>query len=219
MMQAAAQFIAQPTLGSPVDLLGALFALALVPVLAVCVTSFTRIVVVLGLLRAALGTAALPPNTVIVALAIMLSAAIMAPAFATIERDALTPYQLHRISASQALLRAERPLRSFMARQTRAADIRAFSRIARTQPTREAEVPFFVLAPAFLISELRTAFAMGFALALPFAAIDIVVAIVLMSLGMFMVSPNAISLPLKLLLFVVADGWTLVASALVASYR
>ncbi|MDQ6767705.1 MAG: flagellar type III secretion system pore protein FliP [Candidatus Eremiobacteraeota bacterium] len=218
-MQSAAQFIAQPTLGSPVDLLAALFALALVPILAVCVTSFTRIVVVLGLLRAALGSAALPPNTVIVALAIMLSAAIMAPVFATIERDALTPYQLHRISASQALQRAEKPLRSFMARQTRAADIRAFSRIARAQPSRAAEVPFFVLAPAFLISELRTAFAMGFALALPFAAIDIVVAIVLMSLGMFMVSPNAISLPLKLLLFVVADGWTLVASALVASYR
>ncbi len=207
------------TLGSPVDLLALLFVLAVIPVLAISVTSFTRIIVVLGLLRASLGTAALPPNAVIVALAIMLSAAIMTPTLTAIERDAVAPYQAHRISASQALARAEKPLRTFMTRQTRAKDVRAFARITRASASRAEDVPFFVLAPAFLISELRTSFAMGFALALPFAVIDIVVAIVLMSLGMFMVSPNAISLPIKLLLFVAADGWTLVTGALVASYR
>ena len=217
MIQTATQFLTQPKLGSPVDLLAALFVLALVPVLAICVTSFTRVVVVLGLLRASLGSAGLPPNSVIIAFAIMLSAAIMAPTFTAIQRGALAPYQAHRISMSQAIAEAERPLRSFMSRQTRLSDIRAFSRAVRAAPTREA--PFFVLMPAFLVSELRTAFAMGFALALPFAAIDIVVAITLMSLGMFMVSPNAISLPIKLLLFILADGWTLVAGALVASYR
>lgn len=219
MMQAAEHLLAQPKLGSPADLLIAFFLLALVPVLAISVTSFTRIVVVLGLLRASFGSAALPPNSVIVVLAIMLTAAIMAPTLAAIQRDAVIPYQSHRISASQAFARGERPLHAFMARQTRAADVRAFARIAQTAAARASDAPFLVLAPAFLISELRTAFAMGFALALPFAVIDIVVAIALMSLGMFMISPAAISLPIKLLLFVAADGWTLVAGALVASYR
>jgi len=218
-MQAAANVLNQPTLGSPVDLLVALLVLALVPVLAISVTSFTRIVVVLGLLRASLGTAALPPNAVIVAIAVMLSAAIMAPTLTTIQRDAVGPFQAHRISASTALARAEKPLRSFMVRQTRLSDVRSFSRIARVAVSRPSETPFFVLAPSFLVSELRAAFAMGFVLALPFVAIDIVVAIVLMSLGMFMVSPNAISLPIKLFLFVMVDGWTLVAGALAESYR
>ena len=218
-MQAAAHVLSQPTLGSPVDLLVALLVLALVPVLAISVTSFTRIVVVLGLLRASLGTAALPPNAVIIAIAVMLSAVIMGPTFAAIQRDAIGPYQAHRISASAALTRAEKPLRAFMARQTRLSDVRSFSRIARVAASRISETPFFVLAPSFLVSELRAAFAMGFVLALPFVAIDIVVAIVLMSLGMFMVSPNAISLPIKLFLFVVVDGWTLVTGALAASYR
>jgi flagellar biosynthetic protein FliP len=219
MTQTTTHLFAQPAMGSPADLLIAFFVLALVPVLAISVTSFTRIVVVLGLLRASLGSAALPPNSVIVALAVMLTAAIMAPTLTAIDRDAIVPYQSHRISAGQALARGERPLRSFMLRQTRSADIRAFAGIAKVRDGRPSDEPFSVIAPAFLISELRTAFAMGFALALPFAVIDIVVAIVLMSLGMFMISPAAISLPLKLLLFVVADGWTLVAGALAASFR
>jgi len=218
-MQAAANILNQPTLGSPVDLLVALTALALVPVLAISVTSFTRVVVVLGLLRASLGTAALPPNAVIVTIAVMLSAAIMAPTLTAIQHDAIDPFQAHRISASTALARAENPLRTFMVRQTRMSDVRSFSHIARVAVSRPSETPFFVLAPSFLVSELRAAFAMGFVLALPFVAIDIVVAIVLMSLGMFMVSPNAISLPIKLFLFVAVDGWTLVTGALAESYR
>src|SRR4029077_17079103 len=121
--------------------------------------------------------------------------------------------------ASTALARAEKPLRAFMVRQTRLSDLRSFSHISHVAVSRPSETPFFVLAPSFLVSELRSAFAMGFVLALPFVAIDIVVAIILMSLGMFMVSPNAISLPIKLFLFVIVDGWTLVTAALAASYR
>ncbi len=219
MTEAASHVLAQPRLGSPADLLAALLVVGLVPVLAISVTSFTRIIVVLGLLRASFGTAALPPNSVLIALAIMLTAAIMGPTLQTINREAVIPYEAHRLTASAALARAERPLRSFMAKQTRSADIVAFARIARARQATKEEVPFFVLAPAFLVSELRTAFAMGFALALPFAIIDIVVGVILMSLGMFMVSPASISLPIKLLLFVAADGWTLVAGALAASYR
>ncbi|MBC5805522.1 MAG: flagellar biosynthetic protein FliP [Candidatus Eremiobacter antarcticus] len=218
-MNDAAAFLSQPKIGSPVDLLIALFVLSLVPVLAVSVTSFTRIVVVLSLLRASLGTSSLPPNSVIMALSVMLTAAIMAPTATRIDQQAVRPYLAHRLSASASLQRAAEPLQRFMARQTRPSDVRAFARIARLQLSPAAQTPLTVLAPAFLVSELRTAFAMGFALALPFAVIDIVVAIVLMSLGMFMVSPGSISLPIKLLLFVVADGWSLVAGALAASFH
>jgi len=219
MTEVAAHVLAQPQLGSPADLLAAFLVLGLLPVLAISVTSFTRIIVVLGLLRASFGTAALPPNSVLIALAIMLTVAIMGPTLGAISREAVIPYEAHRLTASAAFARAERPLRSFMAKQTRPADIVAFARIARVTQSSREDVPFFVLAPAFLVSELRTAFAMGFALALPFAIIDIVVGVILMSLGMFMVSPASISLPIKLLLFVSVDGWTLVAGALAASYR
>lgn len=218
-MNAAGVLLAHQSLSSPVDLLGVLFLVAVVPVLAVSMTSFTRIIVVLGLLRASFGTAALPPTSVLVALSLMLSAAIMAPTLSAISQQAIVPYQAHQIRVSQAIERAERPLSSFMERQTRRSEIRAFAHIARVHLVSAQSAPLVVLVPAFLTSELRAAFAMGFALALPFAVIDLIVAVVLMSLGMFMVSPNAISLPIKLLLFVAADGWTLVATALAASFR
>lgn len=219
MMHEAAQVLDGSRLGSPTQLLAAFFVLGLLPVLAICVTSFTRIIVVLGLLRASLGTAALPPNSVLVVLAIMLTGLIMAPTLAAVQKEAIGPYEARRITAAQAIARGEAPLRSFMRRQVRGSDLASFARIARIAPSRDGEVPFSVLAPAFLIGELRTAFAMGFALALPFAIVDIVVAVVLMSLGMFMVSPAVISLPLKLLLFVAVDGWALVTGALAASYH
>ncbi|HXW50894.1 MAG TPA: flagellar type III secretion system pore protein FliP [Candidatus Acidoferrales bacterium] len=219
MSEIMGRVVGSTHLGSPVELLLAFFALALVPVLAICVTSFTRIVVVLGLLRAALGSAALPPNSVLVALAIMLTGAIMAPTLSTIERDAVAPYESHQLTAAQAIQRGAVPLQSFMLRQVRNSDLAVLAKAARVGPVRRDDVPFMVLAPAFLVSELRTAFAMGFALALPFAIIDVVVGVILMSLGMFMVSPSSISMPLKLLLFVAVDGWTLVAGALAASYR
>ena len=219
-MNHALQIAATPAhSGSPVDLLIAFFIVGLVPVLAVSTTSFTRIVVILSLLRTSLGPQSLPPNIVIVALALMLTGAVMAPTFAEIRVQALEPYAAARISPAQALARGAEPLRRFMLRQARPTDIAAFARTARARLSSPAQAPISVLAPAFLVGELRAAFAMGFALALPFVVIDIVVAAVLMSLGMFMVSPGALSLPLKLLLFVVADGWTLVSGALVASYR
>lgn len=205
--------------GSPVDLLVALMLIGLVPLLAVSVTSFARIVVVLGLLRASIGAPSLPPNTVIAALAMMLTCVVMAPTFARVQNVAIAPYGAHRLGPAQAVARGAEPLREFMLRQARPSDVTAFARMARLQSARLDDVPFSIVAPAFLVGELRAAFAMGFALALPFAVIDVVVAAVLMSLGMFMVSPASISLPLKLLLFVAADGWTLVAGSLVASYR
>jgi flagellar biosynthetic protein FliP len=211
---------------SPVDLLIVLFGVSLVPLLAVSITSFTRIVVVLGLLRASLGTPSLPPNAVIMALAIMLSGIIMGPTLGRVQREAAIPYFAHRISASVALSRATQEFKSFMLRQTRRSDIATFERFARAQrldgrddPRKNREPPFPIVASAFMVGELRAAFAMGFALALPFAVIDIVVAAVMMSLGMFMVSPASISLPLKLLLFVAADGWTTVCGTLVNSFR
>jgi flagellar biosynthesis protein FliP len=205
--------------GSPVDLLIALILIGLVPLLAVSVTSFTRIVVVLGLLRASIGAPSLPPNTVIAALAMMLTCVIMGPTFARVQSAAIVPYGAHRLPPAQAIARGAVPLRDFMLRQARPSDVLAFARMAGAPSKRPDGAPFSAVAPAFLVGELRAAFAMGFALALPFAVIDVVVAAVLMSLGMFMVSPAAISLPAKLLLFVAADGWTLVAGALVASYR
>lgn len=205
--------------GSPVDLLVALMLIGLVPLLAVSVTSFARIVVVLGLLRASIGAPSLPPNTVIAALAMMLTCVVMAPTFARVQNVAIAPYGAHRLGPAQAVARGAEPLREFMLRQARPSDVTAFARMARLQSARLDDVPFSIVAPAFLVGELRAAFAMGFALALPFAVIDVVVAAVLMSLGMFMVSPASNSLPLKLLLFVAADGWTLVAGSLVASYR
>ncbi|MDQ6781433.1 MAG: flagellar type III secretion system pore protein FliP [Candidatus Eremiobacteraeota bacterium] len=218
-MNEAAALLTQSKLGSPLDLLLSFFALALVPVLAVTTTSFTRIIVVLGLLRASLGTSSLPPNAVLVALALMLTGAVMTPTLQRVDREALAPYLAHHLSARGAVEAGAAPLRGFMARQARISDVRAFARIAKVRPATLGEVPFFVLAPAFLIGELRAAFAMGFALALPFAVIDILVATALMSLGMFMVPPGTIALPLKLLLFVIADGWALVVGALVSSYR
>jgi flagellar biosynthetic protein FliP len=210
--------LAVPQAGTPVDLIIGFFVLSAVPLLAVAATSFTRIIVVLGLLRAALGAPSLPPNSVLAALAIMLTATIMAPTLSRIDDQAVRPYLAHRLTPAQAISRGAEPLRAFMLRQARPADVAAFSRMAR-ENNHPSPASFLVVAPAYLVGELRAAFAMGFALALPFAVIDMVTAAVLMSLGMFMVSPAALSLPVKLLLFVVADGWTLVASALAASYR
>jgi len=205
--------------GSPVELLIALTLLSLIPILAVSVTSFTRVIVVFGLLRASIGAPSLPPNSVLSSLAVMLTCVVMRPTLVRVQNEALVPYMSHHLAASQAIERGAVPLRDFMLKQARPADIISFAHIAGMQPRRVAEVPFSIVTPAFLVGELRAAFAMGFALALPFAVIDIVVAAVLMSLGMFMVAPAALSMPLKLLLFVTANGWTLVAGAVIASFR
>lgn len=202
----------------PLEVLAALTALTVAPFVVVLSTSFVRIVVVLSLVRSAIGAAALPPNAVLTGLALVLSAAIMAPTLARISRDALDPYAKGAITQSVFLDRAAEPLRDFMLRQAHTDDIALFRRIARS-PSEPGKPPFVVLVPAFVVGELRDAFAIGFALYLPFVAIDLAVASILMGLGMFMLSPPVISLPVKLLLFVMVDGWALVCGGVASSFR
>jgi flagellar biosynthetic protein FliP len=203
----------------PLDLLLSLTLLSLVPLLLVMCTSFVRIVVVLSLVRSAIGASALPPNAVLTGLALVLTFVIMAPTVQRIDHDAIDPYSRGAITPSQAVTRATVPLRSFMMRQTHAADVAVFERIARRPPEPQARVPISVLIPAFVVGELRNGFAIGFALYLPFVAIDLAVAAMLMGLGMMMLSPPVVSLPIKLLLFVMVDGWALLCGGVAASFR
>ncbi len=204
---------------APLDLLVTLTMLSLVPLLLVMCTSFVRIVVVLSLVRSAIGASALPPNAVLTGLALVLTLVVMAPTAQRIGHDAVEPYSRGRISPSQAIARAIAPLRSFMLRQARAADVALFERIARRASEPERQVPITVLIPAFVVGELRSAFAIGFALYLPFVAIDLAVAAMLMGLGMMMLSPPVVSLPVKLLLFVMVDGWAMLCGGVAASFR
>ncbi|HLY03947.1 MAG TPA: flagellar type III secretion system pore protein FliP [Candidatus Cybelea sp.] len=203
----------------PLDLLVSLTMLSLVPLVLVMCTSFVRIVVVLSLVRSAIGASALPPNAVLTGLALVLTLVVMAPTAQQIGRDALDPYSRGRLSPSQALTRAMGPLRSFMLRQTRAADVALFERVAHRALEPERRAPMTVLVPAFVVGELRSAFAIGFALYLPFVAIDLAVAAMLMGLGMMMLSPPVVSLPVKLLLFVMVDGWALLCGGVAGSFR
>ncbi|HTW83733.1 MAG TPA: flagellar type III secretion system pore protein FliP [Candidatus Sulfotelmatobacter sp.] len=204
----------------PLDVLAALTLLSVAPFVLVLSTSFVRIVVVLGIVRSALGAATLPPNTVLTGLALVLTCVIMTPTFSAIERDAIRPYAAGRLTQSAFLGRASSPLRAFMLRQTKSRDLAVFAELAR-QPhaTPAANVPLTVLIPAFVVGELRSAFAIGVALYLPFVAIDLAVAAILMGLGMVMLSPPVIALPCKLLLFVMVDGWALVCTGVVQSFR
>jgi flagellar biosynthetic protein FliP len=203
----------------PLDVLAGLTLLAIVPFLLVMCTSFVRIVVVLSLVRSAIGASALPPNAVLSGIALVLTLVVMAPTAQRIEREAVNPYSHGSLSQSAALQRAQAPLRAFMLRQTHLADIGVFERIARRGPEPVSQVPLEVLVPAFVVGELRSAFAIGFALYLPFVAIDLAVAALLMGLGMMMLSPPVVSLPVKLLLFVMVDGWALVCGGVAASFR
>ncbi len=204
----------------PLDLLAGLTLLSIAPFVLVLSTSFVRIVVVLSLVRSAIGAATLPPSTVLTGLALVLTCVVMAPTFEAIDHDALKPYAHGRLSQSAFLERATTPLRAFMLRQTKARDLAVFARLAHRpdgEPPRDA--PPTVLIPAFVVGELRSAFAIGLALYLPFVAIDLAVAAILTGLGMMMLSPPVISLPCKLLLFVTVDGWALVCSGVVQSFR
>jgi flagellar biosynthetic protein FliP len=197
----------------------ALSMLSLIPVMLIGMTAFTRIVIVLSLLRHALGLPQTPPNSVIVTLSICLTYFTMAPVLDEINRVALTPYMAEQIDTREALARGEGPLREFMIRQTRETDLRAVLEMARAPlPKRTEDIAMRHLAPAFLLSELKTAFQIGFVIFLPFLMIDLVVGAVLMSLGMIMVPPATVSLPLKILLFILIDGWVLVSRALLSSY-
>jgi flagellar biosynthetic protein FliP len=196
-----------------------LTVLSLAPAILIMMTSFTRIVVVLSFLRQALGTQQMPPNQVIVGLALFLSFFIMAPTFKTVTRDAIDPYLNEKIDQKVAIERAEGPMREFMFSQTREQDLELFLSLSKeTKPENRDGVPTYVLIPAFVISELKTAFQIGFMIYLPFLVLDMVVASVLMAMGMMMLPPVVISLPFKLLLFVLVDGWELVIGSLVKSF-
>lgn len=203
-----------------VQILVVLTVLSLAPAILLMLTSFTRIVIVLSLLRQAVGIQQLPPNQVIIGLSLFLTVFVMAPVGQEIHRVALAPYMDKKITQTEALTRALTPLRAFMLRQTRQQDLALMVQLGKLgQPKTVSDLPTHVLIPAFALSEIKTAFQMGFVLFVPFLIIDLVVASVLMSMGMLMLPPVMISLPFKLLLFVLADGWHLVVRALVAGYR
>lgn len=196
-----------------------LTVLSIAPSILIMMTSFTRIVVVLSFIRQALGTQQMPPNQLIVGLALFLSFYVMAPTWKVISSRAVEPFLDEKINQSVALERAEAPLREFMLNQTREKDLELFLSLSKEpKPKTKADLPIYVLVPAFIISELKTAFQIGFMLYLPFLVLDMVVASVLMAMGMMMLPPVMISLPFKLLLFVLVDGWELVVGSLVKSF-
>jgi len=194
--------------------------LSLAPALLIMVTSFTRIIIVLSFTRNALGTQQVPPNSVLIGLALFLTFFTMAPIFTKVNNDALQPYLKKRITMEVAVDRASVPIRDFMFRQVRDKDIELFVDLSKiSRPKNENDVPTYVLVPAFLISELKTAFSIGFLIFIPFLIIDMVISVVLMSMGMMMLPPVMISLPFKMLLFVLVDGWHLIAQSIATSFR
>jgi flagellar biosynthetic protein FliP len=203
----------------PIQTLLFFTALSFLPAVLLMMTSFTRIVIVLSLLRQALGTQAAPPNQVIVGLSLFLTFFVMGPTLDKVYLDAYEPYSANKIAFDTALKRGEIPMREFMLKQTRQADLALFSKLAKVDnKVPAAEVPFKVLVPAFVTSELKSAFQIGFLIFIPFLIIDMIVASVLMSLGMMMLSPVLVALPFKLMLFVLADGWNLLIGSLAASF-
>jgi flagellar biosynthesis protein FliP len=205
---------------SSLQILGLITVLSLAPSLIMMVTGFTRIMIVLSFLRSGLGAQQVPPNQVVVGLALFLTVFVMAPTWQSINDTAITPYSQGKITQSVALDRAQLPLRAFMFRQTREKDLSLFVYLAKTKaPRTQADVPTYVLIPAFILSEIKTAFQMGFLILLPFVVIDLVISTSLMSVGMMMLSPTIVSLPFKLLLFVLVDGWGLVVRSLVLSFH
>lgn len=193
--------------------------LSLAPAILIMMTSFTRIVVVLSFLRQALSTQNMPPNQLIIGLSLFLTFFVMAPVWQEISARSLTPYMEEKIDQATAISRAESPIREFMFKQTREKDLALFVELGKVaRPKTRRDVPTWVLIPAFMVSELKTAFQIGFMLYLPFLIIDMVVASVLMAMGMMMLPPVVISLPFKLLLFVLVDGWDLVIGSLVKSF-
>ena len=202
------------------QLLGLMTALTLLPSLALMTTAFIRIIVVLSLLRQALGTGQTPPNMVLAGLALFTSLFVMMPVLEPLWANAVQPYMDQKLPFDQALAAAEKPIRGFMMANTREDDIAIFTQIARRgEIASAADVPFTTLVPAFMISELKSAFIIGFLIYIPFIVIDLVVSSVLMSMGMMMLSPMVISMPFKLMLFVLIDGWGLLLGSLAGSFR
>lgn len=197
-----------------------LTVLALAPSILVMMTSFTRILVVFAFLRQALGTQQTPPNQILIGLALFMTVFIMMPVWQEIDTKALTPYLDEQITQKQAIEKAAAPLKTFMLKQTREDDLALFLRAAKLPPPATPEAtPMHALIPSFVISELRTAFEIGFLIYIPFVVLDLVVASVLMSMGMMMLPPVMISLPLKIILFVLVDGWHLLTASLIESFH
>lgn len=193
--------------------------IALIPTILILTTSFTRIIVVLSFVRNSLGTQQTPPNQVLIGLALFLTLFVMKPVYSEMNETAFKPLQAEEITREEAMDRAAVPMKEFMLKQTRKKDIELFVELSNEKaPEKPVDTPLMTLVPAFAISELRTAFTIGFLIFIPFLVIDIVVASVLMSMGMFMLSPVMISLPFKLLLFVLVDGWYLVVESLVKGF-
>jgi flagellar biosynthetic protein FliP len=207
------------TYSVPVQTLLFFTALSFLPAVLLLMTAFTRIVIVLSLVRQALGTQAAPPNQVIIGLSLFLTFFVMGPAVDKIYQQAWVPYAAGTLPAEQALQEGVKPLREFMLKQTRQSDVALFARLAKLPAEVKGEnVPLTVLVPAFVTSELKSAFQIGFMIFIPFLIIDMIVASVLMSLGMMMLSPVLVALPFKLMLFVLADGWNLLLGSLAASF-
>lgn len=204
---------------SGVQLLVLLTVLSLAPAILILATSFTRIVIVLSMLRSAIGTPSIPPNQVIIGLSLLLTFFIMAPVYQKIDETAIQPYLRQEVDQQTAFKMAVQPVREFMFKQTREKDIQLFLELSHQERPRSLEdIPTTALFPAFVISELRTAFTMGFVIFVPFLVIDLVVSSVLLSMGMMMLPPSLVSLPFKLLLFVMVDGWYLITRSLALSF-
>lgn len=193
--------------------------LSLLPAILIMFTSFTRIVVILSFLRHALGGQQIPPNPVIIGLALFLTLFIMAPTVDSLMKDSVNPYMEKKITISEAIKRAESPIKSFMLKQTREKDLALFIKLSGIPiPSKPEETPLKIVVPAFVISELKTAFEIGFLIFVPFLVIDMAVSSILLSMGMMMLPPVMISLPFKVLLFILVDGWNLVVGTIVRSF-
>jgi flagellar biosynthetic protein FliP len=205
---------------TPLQLVLLMGLLALLPGMLLVMTGFTRILIVLGFVRNALGTQSIPPNQILVGIALFVSLFVMAPTLHRVDKVAVEPYRSGQLDARQAAIRGMEPMRTFMFKQTRDSDLSLFVKLAhQKRPKTRADIPTHVLVPAFVLSELTTAFKIGFLIFLPFLIIDMIVSATLMSMGMMMLPPVLISLPFKILLFVLVDGWHLVMQSLVSSFH
>jgi flagellar biosynthetic protein FliP len=215
-----ASIMSSPAFSNSIQITIGLALISLAPFILMSITSFLRIIVVLSMIRSAIGTAQVPPNSILIGLALFMTVYTMAPTFDEVNKTAIIPYNNGQMTQMKAFDVGIKPFEKFMIRQTRERDLALFVQFAKIAPPKSVnDVPVYVIIPAFMISELKTAFQIGFLLFIPFVIIDLVVANILLSLGMFMLSPVMVSLPFKILLFVLSDGWNLISKGLLMSFR
>ncbi|MBU0502712.1 MAG: flagellar type III secretion system pore protein FliP [Candidatus Margulisbacteria bacterium] len=214
------ELMASPQFSNSIQMILSMALISLVPFFLISVTSFLRIIIVFALIRTAVGTQQVPPNMIIVGLAFFMTVFIMSPVWTEINETAVTPYNQGKLTQAKAFETGIKPLRAFMLKQIREKDLALFVQFSKIEKPKSADdIPTYVLVPSFMISELKTAFQIGFILFIPFIIIDLIVANILLSLGMFMLSPVMVSLPFKVLLFVLVDGWNLICRGLLLSFR